>query len=165
MTKIELSELSNIPECTTGAPLPVVVSDEEHVYLIYYSQDDDSSYYGEYPASINRRVNGICAIITFEFCRIYKFGSPNDETLHGHPLYKYGLKHYSAFSIKNSPWINEVQQINKVHSSHNSKMFEKDRHYIWTFQDSTFECISENYSHRVVHGSMSEVIKSTVNSF
>ena len=42
MTKIELSELSNIPECTTGAPLPVVVSDEEHVYLIYYSQDDDS---------------------------------------------------------------------------------------------------------------------------
>ena len=82
------------------------------------------------------------AIIQFPLVKVFQFGSPNDEALGGHPLTPFGLKFYSVHRIENSPWIAELEKRNEVHPSHDKERFLKDTvHYVFTFQDSTLECI------------------------
>jgi hypothetical protein len=70
------------------------------------------------------------------------FGSPNDEALSGHPLYQFGLKHYSVHRIENSPWLQELERRNSIHPMHDRARFVRDKvHYVITFHDVTFECI------------------------
>ncbi|MBK8804643.1 MAG: hypothetical protein IPN71_21790 [Fibrobacteres bacterium] len=70
-----------------------------------------------------------------------KYGGPNDEAHSGHPLSKYGLGHYGLFEIENSPWINELMSMNRVHPNHFDGMYSKCKHYIACFKDEKFECI------------------------
>ncbi len=82
------------------------------------------------------------AIIIFPLVKTFQFGAPNDEALGGHSLAKYGLEFYSVHLIKNSPWIEELEQRNSVHPYHDQKRYMEDiAHYIFTFQDSTLECV------------------------
>jgi hypothetical protein len=82
-------------------------------------------------------------VVTFERYSKFCFGHPNEEVLHGHPLYAYGLKFYSVHEVRNSPWIEEIEKINSVHSRHSKALFADDRHWIFTFQDETLEVISD----------------------
>jgi hypothetical protein len=53
-----------------------------------------------------------------------------------------GLKFYSVHQIENSPWIAELERRDAVHPSHNKERFLEDTiHYVFTFQDSTLECV------------------------
>jgi hypothetical protein len=82
------------------------------------------------------------AVVQFPLVKIFQFGSPNDEALGGHPLYKDGLKFYQVHRIENSPWIAELERRNSVHPQHDRDRFLKDLvHYVFTFQDSTLECV------------------------
>jgi hypothetical protein len=83
------------------------------------------------------------ALVAFEHARTHYLGSPNDETLHGHPLRKRGLGFYGAFEVVNSSWIRALEQMNSVHPRHDPSRFEELRHFIFTFQDVTFECIAK----------------------
>jgi hypothetical protein len=38
------------------------------------------------------------------------FGMPNDETLHGHPLYERGLEVYGAFRVEDSSWVRQKRR-------------------------------------------------------
>lgn len=80
-------------------------------------------------------------VIQFPLVNSFRFGSPNDEALGGHPLAQFGLKFYSVHRIDNSPWLAELERQNAVHPSHNRSRFMTDLvHYVFTFQDSTLEC-------------------------
>jgi hypothetical protein len=82
------------------------------------------------------------AIIKFPLVKSFQLGAPNDEALGGHPLAELGLKYYSVHCIENSPWIAELERRNSVHPRHNTEAFLANLcHYIFTFQDSTLECI------------------------
>jgi hypothetical protein len=81
-------------------------------------------------------------VVEFASYRKYCFGHPNEEVIHGHPLYRYGLQFYSVHEVRNSPWIQEIKKLNSVHSRHSDALFESDRHWIFTFQDETLEVIS-----------------------
>jgi hypothetical protein len=86
--------------------------------------------------------DGKCAAIHFPLCSIFTFGSPNDEALAGHPLYGKGLQFYSVHRVDNSSWIGLLERRNSVHPRHDPKAFLEDkRHYIFTFHDSTLECV------------------------
>jgi hypothetical protein len=37
---------------------------------------------------------------------------PNDESLHGHPLFERGLNFYGAFQVESSSWIRALERIN-----------------------------------------------------
>ena len=77
-------------------------------------------------------------------CSITKFGYPNDEALPGHPLYKRGLNAYGVFEVKNSVWIKQMTEQNRV-----AFPMTKDstsRHFIFTFHDSAFECVTDELS-------------------
>ncbi|MBI3545132.1 MAG: hypothetical protein HY081_00850 [Gammaproteobacteria bacterium] len=82
------------------------------------------------------------AVVEFPMCLQFTFGHPNDEVLPGHPLFKNGLNYYTVHRIENSSKLAALEKCNAVHPRHNSKQFLKDmHHYIFTFQDSTLECL------------------------
>ena len=85
---------------------------------------------------------GKYAIVHFPLCSVFTYGSPNDEALSGHPLYGKGLQFYSVHQVENSSWIALLERRNSVHPSHDRQRFLQDkRHYVFTFHDSTLECV------------------------
>ena len=82
------------------------------------------------------------ALVAFESGSTHYLGSPNEEVLHGHPLYERGLKAYGVFEVINSSWIRAQERMNSVHARHDPSRFKDLRHFIITFQDTTFECIA-----------------------
>ena len=80
------------------------------------------------------------AIVTFDLCFITRFGYPNDEALGGHPLAKRGLRWYGVFEIIGSSWAAELAARNRISFPNSSSDF--GRHFIFTFHDSTFECLA-----------------------
>lgn len=120
----QIEVIGDFPAPDAGAPRPIIWSNEDHLTVTYVVPD------------------GRNVVIRFERCILFKFGAPNDETLHGHPLYAHGLQHYSVHSVLNSPWVAEIEKINSVHRMHDRSRFLKGlRHYIFTFHDSTLECL------------------------
>lgn len=98
---------------------------DEHGLLLRYNTEDDQ-----------------VAILFFPSFETFKFGAPNDEAIHGHPLYEKGLELYSAQKVLNSSWIDELERQNSVHDKHERGWFlDGLAHYIFTGQDSTFECV------------------------
>jgi hypothetical protein len=82
------------------------------------------------------------AVIRFSLWNYVIYGAPNDEALGGHPLSKHGLKFYTVHEIEDSSLIQTLERQNSVHPRHDRELYLKDkRHYIFTFQDSTLECV------------------------
>jgi hypothetical protein len=81
-------------------------------------------------------------IIELLRCSVTKFGYPNDEALGGHPLAKKGLRHYGVFEVRSSSWVRQQTEQNRV--SFPNTPNSKQRHFIFTFHDSTFECIVDD---------------------
>jgi hypothetical protein len=102
---------------------PRVLADDTTLSLMY-STDDDRY-----------------AVIRFPLCTYFAFGSPNDEALGGHPLARVGLQHYSVHEVHGSALIRELERRNSVHPRHDPASYLNRRHFVFTFQDSTVECI------------------------
>jgi hypothetical protein len=115
--------LSDRPQPTSGVPVPELLADEYSLLLRYYTDGE--------------RV----VVIYFPTCCEFRFGGPNDEALHGHPLWGKGLTFYAVHRVENSSRIHELERQNSVHTRHNRERFLKNKwHYIFTFHDSTLEC-------------------------
>lgn len=83
------------------------------------------------------------AVIRFPNCSFSTFGAPNDEALGGHKLSSCGLDYYSVHEVANSSLIRMLEQRNSVHHRHDRDTYLKDKkHFIFTFQDSTLECVA-----------------------
>jgi len=137
-------KLEGVPQPSAGSPSPVVVSDDHTLLLAYNIQrgeprlqagevltDSDNSVFAEE-----------VAIVEFRNYLSYSFGSPNDEALNGHPLYGRGLENYAVFEVIESSWIKELEKRNSVHPMHSPQAFQSLHHYVFTFHDSTFECVA-----------------------
>lgn len=88
------------------------------------------------------RTDAGIATVHFVHCAVTMFGYPNDEALPGHPLYRSGLSAYGVFEVVNSSWIRQVTEQNRV--AFPSTRDSRERHFIFTFHDSTFECIADD---------------------
>jgi hypothetical protein len=158
-----LVELNGVPQSSVGSPEPVVISDEHLTFLAYVVEGKpewDTRVLTESDLAIFvERV----ALVEFLRCRSYMFGSPNDEAIHGHPLYMRGLKPYSVFEVQKSTWIRQLEQMNSVHPRHNPNSFQSLHHYVFTFHDSTFECIAEGHQITEHEKSMGELVQEIKN--
>ena len=136
-------ELEGVPQSSVGAPMPLVLSNEFKVLLVYIVQEivDPGTPHEPF------------ALVEFTGYSTYMFGAPNDEAFHGHPLAARGLRPYGAFQIENSSWIRQLEKMNSVHHSHNPKRFERLRHYVFSFHDSTFECVAKDFTISTHEGS------------
>lgn len=134
--------LVGVPQSSIGAPLPLVLADEHRLVLAYYVEERDPSWDGT-----SVRVLGLqdsdepIAIVRFELCIAHTLGPPNDEAFAGHPLADRGLEPYGTFEIRDSSWIRLLERRNSVHPYHRPDSFRDLRHLIFTFHDTTFECV------------------------
>jgi hypothetical protein len=81
------------------------------------------------------------AIVEFDSCYWSTFGYPNDEALRGHPLWGRGLSAYEIFDVYNSHWARRMTEQNRV--AFPDTKDSNTRHLIFTFHDSTLECLCE----------------------
>lgn len=144
-------ELKDVPQSSVGAPMPIVLSNEHRVLLGYIMEEtsaatavDDDSHDEHF------------ALIDFAVYSSYMFGPPNDEAFEGHPLASRGLSPYGSFQIEDSSWIRQLERMNSVHSNH--IRFDRYKHFVFTFHDSTFECVAEGFTVSQHHGSFDSLV-------
>lgn len=153
-------ELTNIPQSSVGAPIPIVLAGEYDVFLAYYLENISESWDGASVRMVSADTEGEpVAIVKFVDCYSHMFGAPNDEAFQGHPLSERGLKSYGVFEVQNSSWIRKLEKMNSIHPCHDKKSFMEDKkHYVFSFHDTTFECIAKDFEVDVTSGSVKSVI-------
>lgn len=92
--------------------------------------------------------------------------APNEEAIAGHPRADRGLEAFSAFEVKNSSWIRQLERMNSVRPYHDRvRFFESKRHFIFAFHDSTFECIANGFDVSMLSGSILGSLETVVEIF
>lgn len=153
------------PAWDVGAPIPHVISSGYQSYLIYYIREESLDWDGT-TVKVNDPNNYEelpIAVVKFNGCYAYKFGGANDEVLYGHPLYKKGLKFYSAHKVINSNWIKAEEKINSVHDYYKPERWKDRVHYLLLFHDELFECIADGYEISIYKESFKSVLSKVLN--
>ena len=144
-------EITGLPQSSVGAPLPVLVADEDSVVVAFFVEREVPGWDGSWVAVITPESDEPWAAVHFIDAYATMFGPPNDEALSGHPLYSRGLRHYGSFGVRNSSWIRRLERMNAVHRRHNPSTFASGlHHFVLSFHDSTFECVARTF--RVLRG-------------
>jgi hypothetical protein len=125
-----------------GAPMPVLLSGLR-TFVAFYLSSRDPIFDGTAPHIRDPQATHGIGIVEFKRMQSVKIGSPNDEVLQGHPLWGSGLELYSAHEVKNSPWITELLDMNRVHERFDERQWSGVRHFILTFHDETLECAAK----------------------
>jgi hypothetical protein len=127
-----------------GAPLPHLVSNGSTAVLIAHSREPDPDWDGTYVKVVSPSdpEPDWFVVLTFVGCASVRFGSPNDEALHGHPLADHGLSAYRAHKVVNSPWLEEHIRVNSVHPHHSEARWRELTHFFLVFHDETFEALA-----------------------
>jgi hypothetical protein len=149
-------EVHDAPLPDSGASLPFLMSDENHLLLAYMVSEFDEV------VNSNVRImtpdsKGYVALVEFSQPFAHMCGPPNDETFLGHPLAERGLRPYGVFEVLDSSWIRQLEAMNKRHSQH-SHSRSALRHYIFSFHDSTFECIAQALAVNLREGSVRDAM-------
>jgi len=137
----QVVKLDDVPRPEAGAPIPMVLADEDGLVLSYLLRQDTPNHFDSAETF---------ALVRFRLPLMHLFGPPNDEALHGHPLWGRGLDFYGVFRVDHSSLIRRLALMNRVHPHHSWALFEKKHHYIFTFHDSTFECVAESLDVEIV---------------
>lgn len=158
--KDRVIELEGVPQSSVGAPIPIVLAGEHDVLLTYHLQDTPVGWDGTSARIVGIDTEGEpVAVVKFNHCTAHMFGPPNDEAFSGHPLAERGLGPYGVFEIKNSSWVRKLERMNAVHPYHDrSRFMENNSHFIFSFHDTTFECIAEGFTVEVYTGSVKSML-------
>jgi hypothetical protein len=159
-------EVASAPQCSVGAPCPCLVAGEHSLRLAYYLEEDRLS--NEWLRAPIRAArpdwsDDLCAHVTFEGAYAHMFGPPNDEAFAGHPLAARGLAPYAVFEVDDSSWLRQLVEINSVHPYHKSEHFAAFKHFVFSFHDTTFECIAKGYSIALGRGTPLSVLEDFAN--
>jgi len=154
--------LTDIPQSSIGAPVPIVVAGEHNLLIAFYLQDTPDNRNGEIVRVVGKdSANETVCVVHFNLCYAHFFGPPNEEAFSGHPLSGKGLEPFGSFEVINSSWLQELEVMNSVHPYHDKTRFlEGKRHIALTFHDTTFECVAESYKLSISTGSVGDMISS-----
>ena len=139
-------KLEAVPRPNSGAPCPIVIADEGRLVLSYWEIDEPPYEPTTAPLGV------VCFVRPY----MHMFGPPDEEGISGHPLANRGLYPCGAFRVDHSSLVRRLERMNSVHKMHDPKGFEILKHYIFTFHDSTFECIAESFESQVEHVGLDE---------
>jgi hypothetical protein len=129
----------------TGALMPVLLSGLR-TFVAFYLRSRHSRFDRPDPVVRDPPADHGIGIVEFKQVTSVKIGSPNDEVLHGHPLWGSGLEHYRAHEVRNSRWIIKLMNVNRVDQRFDEGHWSGARHFVLTFHDGTLECVA----HRTV---------------
>lgn len=148
--------LEELPQSSVGAPIPQVLATEADVVLAYYVQERE---FWTNPRPVNPDTFAApVALVRFNGCIAHLWGPPNDEALTGHPLANRGLQPYGVFQVDNSSWIRKLERMNRVHRLHKPERYWQRQHLIFTFHDSTFECVCNTFEATTKSGPIAGMI-------
>lgn len=158
--KDQVIELTDVPQSSVGAPSPILLVGEHDAFLTYYLQDVPEGWDGTSVRMVGTDTEGEpVAVVKFKYCYGHMFGPPNDEAFSGHPLAERGLGPYGVFEIRNSSWVRKLEKMNAVHPYHDKHRFmENKKHFIFSFHDTTFECVAEEFTVEVSTGSVKSMV-------
>lgn len=156
-----LREITSIPQSDVGAPCPMLIINEGSLVIVFYVLDTayDSMDGTAVKVLSPRSGQEACGVVVFHGVRQHMFGMPNDEAIHGHPLHDRGLRPYSYYQVLSSSWLRLLEGMNSVHEHHRPENFQRCRHYIFTFHDSTFECIADDFTFSIERGTVQTVLE------
>ncbi|HEX6368284.1 MAG TPA: hypothetical protein VF006_05095 [Longimicrobium sp.] len=155
--------LADVPQSDVGAPLPVVLASDYRLLLIYLLQDTPADWDGTWVRVVSPDSEDMpVAVVEFQRPYAHLFGPPNDEAIAGHPLSGRGLAPCDAYTVEDSSWIRALERMNSVHPNHRPGMFWKLTHYVFTFHDSTFECVAGGFTVSLHRGSLRDIVASVV---
>jgi hypothetical protein len=123
--------LAGVPAPAAGAPEPFVVANERRVVIAYRIAEADFDRFGPF----DDEDDPFC-VVEFSAAAFHQFGPPDAEGLHAHPLAEWGLRADSAHEIVNSSLVADAWGSGAVE--------EGRRHYVLTFQNSTYECVASD---------------------
>ncbi len=158
-SKDTVQELTDVPQSSVGAPCPMILGGEGYLYLAYFLEEREPIWDGKTIRVVGEKsLDEPVALVRFTRVCAHMFGPPNDESFSGHPLASRGLRPYRVHEVRDSSWIRRLERMNSVHPFHRSERFAGDRHFIFAFHDSTFECVALEFSVSVHAGSVVEVL-------
>jgi hypothetical protein len=151
-----LIPLQSVPFQSVGAPCPHLAASEQSCVLAYHAEP--SPHVGPTPPGSG----DLIGVVHFGGLLALQWGPPNDETLSAHPLARCGLESYRSYLVERSSWLRAIVRANAVHPLHNSDHFQFLNHYVFTFHDSSFECIAKSVRAECVRGSLHQGTNSIV---
>jgi hypothetical protein len=120
---------------SAGAPMPLVLANEHVCFVVFYQRELAGS--GEVRVA---EVRGYVAV---------RFGFPNDEALHGHPLWGRGLRFDAAHEVVASRWLAEVRRTERAHPyAERPVPFPAAKHFFLAFHDSCVELLADEVTVR-----------------
>jgi len=140
--KMELIEIKNCFLMDTGAPSPTILSNDNELFVTFY-ENLEHPFFIEQNGKITEDMGIV--ILKFKRCIKHLFGSPGNETIHGHPYGKLGMESYAFYELKDSDLLKSMEEIDKVHPYYNPNKWKTFKHYIITFHDNMFECIALDF--------------------
>jgi hypothetical protein len=147
--------LDDVPPSSLGAPLPLVLADDSRLVLAYIVHEPDPAWDGTWTEIVSpESPDALIALVAFPVYYASSFGPPNDDALSGHPLYPRGLRPYGAYEVLRSTWIRRLERMNAVHPQHRPERYASRRHFVFTFHDSTFECVADRFDVSTRRGSL-----------
>lgn len=138
--RLEVVDLGDM-QWDAGAPMPRLLVGSQHAVVLCYESLSTGS--GEFVMEVR-----------FEGCMSARMGHPNEEVLHGHPLWNHGLKHYEAHIVHSSPLLAEHRWINSIHDYHRDEEWTPLNHYFLAFHDEVVEILARRISARRLDGDM-----------
>jgi hypothetical protein len=147
-----LAELSNVPRPEPGAPCPIVFAEEHGLVLSYWVPDEP--HYQPTTAPLG--------VVRFGKPYMHLFGPPDEDAIAGHPLSGRGLYPCGVFRVDHSSLVRCLERMNAVQPTHDPRRFEALVHYIFTFHDSTFECVAESLESTIEHVGLDEEYSRTL---
>ena len=82
------------------------------------------------------------AVLCFKRIAGYKLTDVGDEIIAAHQLTGRGLKPYGAFLVENSPWLQELEMIDRSHPQFDQQRWRVTKHYLLCFKDRMFEALA-----------------------
>lgn len=123
-------DLGCLPEAAVSGPM--FIQTERSAYLLFNAMRE---------ASETHRVHAGTAVVELPDCLITRFGHPNDEGRWKYPFYQDVT--YGIYEVINSGWVKQLMEFRKVRFPNPNPDWwgPEGRHFIFTFHDSSFECI------------------------
>jgi hypothetical protein len=128
---MKLIEIKDAFLMDVGAPSPIVISNGNELFLTFYAAQEQESIISDLHERNTNNDTGV-VVLKFKGCLKFEFGLPGNETIHGHPYSKLGIKSFSFYELENSSLVEELQRIERVHPYYNVDKWKSYNHYILT---------------------------------
>jgi hypothetical protein len=132
--------LDSAPHPAADAADPFIVASDRRVILTYPIAESDFERFGPFDPDDDP----FCAVL-FADVAFHRLGPPGDDDLSIHPLAAQGLSGYAVHEVVNSSLCAEIATA-PAGSMAIALEAPARRHFVITFQASTFECVASDYT-------------------